>query len=91
VTPTEIETQKRNTTTVLDKIVKLYDSASGPWLWARTSPTALDVHLAIFLARLHDVGHAVLVPEPLVAFYHMARETKEWGNVYQGRKTIIGV
>ena len=91
MTPTEIETQKRNTTTVLDKIVKLYDSASGPWLWGRTSPTALTVHLAIFLARLHDVGHAVLVPEPLVAFYHMARETKEWGNVYQGRKTIIGV
>jgi hypothetical protein len=90
VTPTEIETQKRNTTTVLDKIVKPYDPAIGPWLWGCTSPTALDVHLAIFLARLHDVGHAMLVPEPLVAFYHMARETKEWEILYHGRKTIIG-
>ncbi|KAE9379703.1 hypothetical protein N431DRAFT_398147 [Stipitochalara longipes BDJ] len=91
VIPAEIEAQQKNTRTFLEKIAKIYDPNSGPWLWGRTSPTALDVQLAILLARLHDVGRAVLVPEHLVPFYFMVLETKEWQNVYQGRKTMIGV
>ncbi|KUJ08945.1 uncharacterized protein LY89DRAFT_598871 [Mollisia scopiformis] len=91
VTPEEIETQKSNTTTFLDKIAKLYNPGSGPWLWGRISPTVLDVQLAIFLARLHDVGHAILIPKHLLPFYSTMTETNEWKDVYQGRKTMFGV
>jgi hypothetical protein len=90
ITPAEIETQISNAKTFLEKIEKIYDSSSGPWLWGRTSPTALDVHVAIFLARLHDVGRATLVPGHLLPFYFSATETQGWKDVYQGRKTMIG-
>lgn len=75
----------------LEKIAKLYRPTSGPWLWARTSPTVLDVQVAIFLGRLIDVGRDVLIPKDLIPFYSGVRETEEWNRVFQGRKTLIGV
>ena len=91
VTLEEIDSQKYNAYEFLQKIAELYEPDKGPWLWGRSSPSALDVHVAVFLGRLHDVGRAELVPEKLVPFYDMAKETKEWNDVYQGRKTMIGV
>ena len=91
VASAEIETQISNARTFLEKIAGLYNPSSGPWLWGRTIPTVLDVHLAVFLARLHDVGRATLIPKHLIQLYSMAIETKEWQDIFQGRKTMMGV
>lgn len=91
VTAAEIETQINHAKTFLEKIAKLYEPSKGQWLWGRTSPTVLDVHVAVFLVRLHDVGRAVLVPEKLVPFYEVVMEMREWSDVYQGRSTMFGV
>ncbi|KAH6706352.1 hypothetical protein BKA61DRAFT_558853 [Leptodontidium sp. MPI-SDFR-AT-0119] len=91
VTEAEIEAQIGNAKAFLQKVAGLYEPNNGPWLWGRTSPTALDVHLAVFVARLHDVGRGVLVPEYLVLFRTHVMETKEWEDVYQGRSTMFGV
>ncbi|KAG4442870.1 hypothetical protein IFR05_001666 [Cadophora sp. M221] len=91
VTETEIEAQIGNARAFLEKVAGLYEPKNGPWLWGRTSPTALDAHLAVFVARLYDVGREVLAPENLVPFRTRVIETEEWEAVYQGRSTMFGV
>jgi len=89
--PEELDGEANNAKTFLEKIGKLYHSSHGQWIWGQKMPTVLDVHIVIFLVRLYDTGRAMLIPERLVAFYLMAIGTKEWQDVFQGRRTMMGL
>ncbi len=91
VTADEIETQITNTKAFLNKVAKFYEPSNGTWLWGRITPTALDIHVAVFLARLEDVGRGELVPNELALFHEAVSKTTKWAEVYQGRSTMIGV
>lgn len=69
----------------------MYEPGNGPWLWGRISPTVLDIHVAIIIARLGDVGREALVPNNLGRFCDSVMEKKEWQDVYQSRCTMFGV
>jgi len=62
VTDSEIKAQVENSKKFLAKIADLYEPANGPWIWGQRNPTALDVQVAVFIARLHDVRWCGLVP-----------------------------
>lgn len=89
--PEKVDDEADKARIFLNNIGVLYHSSHGPWLWGQQIPTVLDVHVVIFLARLYDAGHAVLIPERLVPFYLMAIETKEWQSVFQGQRTMMGL
>ncbi|PVH69738.1 hypothetical protein DL98DRAFT_578190 [Cadophora sp. DSE1049] len=91
VTDDEIEAQVENTKTFLEKIADFYEPGNGPWLWGQTRPTAIDVQVAVFIARLHDVGRGALVPDKLAHLREHMIGTNEWQELYQGRSTMFGV
>ena len=69
---------------------KAQNGATGPWLFGLTHPTALDAHLVVFIGRMRDVGREGLIPERLGAYADRAMAGPEWGDVMQGRRTMIG-
>ena len=91
VTDSEIETQVEKSKRFLVKIADLYEPSNGPWLWGHISPTALDAQVAVFIARLHDVGRGELVPEKLAKLCQHVIGMLEWQGLYQGRSTMFGV
>ena len=62
---------------------------SEAWLFDLPHPTALDVHLVVFIARMLDVGRHDIIPEKLKNYAERAMQTDEWESVMQGRKTMI--
>lgn len=85
----EIEVQRAQS--VLSKLEPLVLEGNGPWLYGRTRPTALDAHVVVFLARLHDVGRANLIPIGLEKYYERAIDTPEWQGVMEGRSTMTTI
>ena len=69
---------------------RLESLVTGQWLFGLSHPTALDVHLAVFIARMLDVGRDDIIPEKLRQYGARIAETKEWKDVMQGRKTMVG-
>jgi hypothetical protein len=65
-------------------------TTTGPWLFGLEHPTALDAHLIVFINRMRDVGRDALIPERLGAYADVAMGKKEWVDLMQGRKTMIG-
>ncbi|KIY00911.1 uncharacterized protein Z520_03577 [Fonsecaea multimorphosa CBS 102226] len=64
-------------------------TSSGPWLFGLTSPSALDAHLVVFVARMRDVGRANIIPETISDYADRAMALPEWQAVMEGRKTMI--
>ncbi|KAL3446404.1 hypothetical protein BJX65DRAFT_279528 [Aspergillus insuetus] len=62
---------------------------SPSWLFDLPHPTALDYHLAVFIARMLDVGRDDIIPDKLREYAALVWETAEWKAVMQGRKTMI--
>ena len=91
VTDSEIKAQVENSKKFLTKIADLYEPANGPWLWGQRNPTALDVQVAVFIARLHDVRWCGLVPAKLAQLRENVIGTLEWQELYQGRSTMFSV
>lgn len=91
VTDSEIETQVEKSRNLLVKISDFYEPANGPWLWGQIGPTALDAQVAVFIARLHDVGRGELVPEKLAKLREHVIGMLDWQDLYQGRSTMFGV
>lgn len=52
-------------------------------------PSALDAHLAVFIARMQDVGRDNLIPPKLREFGTRAKETPEWVKMMDGRSTMV--
>ncbi|KAL2783001.1 hypothetical protein BJX66DRAFT_319328 [Aspergillus keveii] len=59
------------------------------WLFALPHLTVLDYHLAVFIARMLDVGRDDIIPDKLRKYAALVWETAEWKAVMQGRKTMI--
>jgi hypothetical protein len=62
---------------------------SESWLFDFPHPTALDVHLTVFIARMLDVGRDDLFSDKMRNYAARAMQTDEWKSVMQGRKTMI--
>lgn len=62
----------------------------GPWLFGLTSPSALDAHLVVFVARMRDVGRSNIIPKAVSDYVDRAMAQPEWQTVMEGRKTMIG-
>lgn len=62
---------------------------SKSWLFNLPHPTALDLHLAVFIARMLDVGRDDVIPAKVKEYGARVMETKEWKAVMNGRKTMI--
>jgi hypothetical protein len=65
------------------------NDASGFWLLGLPQPSALDAHLVVFIARMHDVGRKDIVPETLDRYADAAMAQDEWKHMMQGRKTVM--
>ncbi|EMC95910.1 hypothetical protein BAUCODRAFT_34669 [Baudoinia panamericana UAMH 10762] len=61
------------------------------WLFGSDRPSALDAHLAVYLARLRDVKREDLIPGRLGTYLEHAMSMPEWEQVMQGRKTMPGI
>ncbi|KAH8812214.1 hypothetical protein F5884DRAFT_784746 [Xylogone sp. PMI_703] len=59
------------------------------WVFGSSSPTALDAHLIIFIARLCDIGRKDLIPKRVLEYGEMATKTPEWDQVMQGKRTVL--
>lgn len=71
-------------------LASLEERFIGPESWIFGSqPTALDVHLVVFIARMTDVGRDNLVPEKLKSYGKWAMQKSEWVELMEGRKTMI--
>jgi hypothetical protein len=62
---------------------------AGSWLFGLPHPTALDYHLAVFIARMLDVGRDDVIPEKVRKYGARVTQTTEWKAVMQGRKTMV--
>ena len=60
---------------------------SESWLFDFPHPTALDVHLIVFIARMLDVGRENIISGKMRNYATRAMQTDEWKSVMQGRKT----
>ncbi len=58
------------------------------WIFGPT-PTALDAHLVVFIARLTDVGRDHLIPAKLKDYCAWAMQKPEWVAMMNGRKTMV--
>lgn len=90
LTALRIEEAENRTKVILRKMEHLlHQHSSESWLFASSSPTALDAHLIIFIARLFDIGRKDLIPERLLEYGEMACKTQEWDQVMQDRRTVM--
>ena len=74
----------------LGQVLEQHGTGSKPqsWLYGST-PTALDAHLTVFLARLEDINHLDLVPEILKSYKDwVTKERTEWREMMGGLRTM---
>jgi len=62
-----------------------------PWLFGSGAPSALDAHLAVFLARMRDIGRSDLISSHLAAYLERVERTVGWQRVMKGRRTMPGL
>ena len=71
-------------------LASLNDRLAGPETWVfGASPTALDAHLVVFIARMIDVGRDYLIPTRLQDYGAWAMQKPEWIEMMGGRKTMV--
>jgi glutathione S-transferase len=88
VTPAQVDTEVERTRSFLSRVEQLLVPPSGPWLFGRAVPTALDAHLVAFLARLQDLERGELISPGMSAYRDAAMKTPEWRRVMNGRQTM---
>ena len=59
------------------------------WIFDLPHATALDAHLAVFIARMLDVGRENIIPDKLKKYAERVTQTVEWNSVMQGRRTMV--
>ena len=59
------------------------------WIFGGSEATALDAHLAVFIARMIDVGRESLIPAKLQAYGAWVEKSVEWCQMMEGRRTMI--
>ena len=64
----------------------LTGSKSG-WLLGFIQPSALDAHLAVFIARMYDMEKSYLIPKTLQNYATRIFESEEWLDLMQGKTT----
>lgn len=85
-----VKDAEKRTIIFFDKISKLrsrYARKETPWIFG-DSPTALDAHTVVFVARLLDVEHRHLIPDDIVASANEAMRLPAWQDTMQGRRTL---
>ena len=90
--PDAMNERARNLLSEFERIVpskQEQGSASGPWLFGLPSPSALDAHLVVFVARMRDVGRAGIIPDKVSEYADRAMARPEWQGVMEGRKTMV--
>ena len=63
------------------------DGSQSGWLFGFGQPSAMDAHLAVFIARMNDMEYGDLIPEALQKYAKRIFETEEWINLMQGKTT----
>lgn len=86
--PDRIEDAIDQTKRFNKEIQSLLSASSTGWIMGTTNPTALDAHVVILLARLHDIKRENLIPEALVAYGKAAMEQPAFPEALQGPSTI---
>lgn len=81
------EQQTRQFFSKVENERQLYAKEGSLWTYGG-NPTALDAHMAVFIARLMDVKRLDLVPPHMAKLVKDFRSTTEWHNVMQGRPTL---
>lgn len=74
--PSETVKNERLAKELLASLEKLMDRTDG-WIYGET-PTALDTHLVVFIARMTDVGRQALIPEKVKKYGDWAMQRPEW-------------
>ena len=85
--PSETAKNEKLAKELLASLEKLMDRTDG-WIYGET-PTALDTHLVVFIARMTDVGREGLIPEKVRSYGAWAMQTPEWVKMMDGRKTMV--
>ena len=85
--PSETAKNERLAKQLLASLDKLIDRPGG-WIYGKT-PTALDTHLVVFIARMIDVGRQELIPEKVKMYGDWAMQTPEWIKMMDGRSTMM--
>lgn len=85
--PSETARNEKLARELLATLEKLIDRPNG-WIYGET-PTALDTHLVVFIARMTDVGREELMPDKVKAYGAWAMQTPEWLKMMDGRKTML--
>ena len=85
--PTETAKNEKLAKELLASLEELMDRPNG-WIYGET-PTALDTHLVVFIARMIDVGRPALIPEKIRMYGSWAMQTPEWVQMMGGKKTMV--
>ncbi|OQV08105.1 Glutathione S-transferase, domain-containing protein [Cladophialophora immunda] len=78
----------------LEKVeaIRVQQATEGsPWLLGGEHPTALDAHVAVFVARLQETEHEDLVPEGMNRWAKPIMALPEWETLLKGKPTHYGV
>ncbi|KAJ5149555.1 hypothetical protein N7448_001133 [Penicillium atrosanguineum] len=80
------EAEERTSAVLGDLVVRQTQEGKGrgPWILDTEYPTALDAHLAIFLARLQDVNRHDLIPPELSEYVKTAIAGPEFSAALKG-------
>lgn len=86
--PESVEEAIKRTKQWMAEIQPLVAQSKTGWCFDTTEPNALDAHLVVFLARLHDVRRDNLVPESVRKYGEVAMNQKAWKNTMEDRRTM---
>lgn len=89
--PQTLSSEEKKTAILLKEIGQIRDKhqdSSSPWIFGTVSATALDAHLAVFLARLNDVGRSNLIQGSMASYADDILGLPAWKDFMQGRTTM---
>ena len=84
IEPESVEQNRQRTITLLRKLEGHLSTSQSGWLFGFDTPSALDAHLVVFLARMRDVGRNDLIPEIFEKYALRALEGDAWKEVQSG-------
>lgn len=87
LTPQASKKNEEYAAQLMTRLESLLNASQTPWLFGLESPSALDAHLVVFIARMQDIGRGDVIPSALQNYGERAMNGPEWHEVMQGRHT----
>lgn len=84
----EVENNLKRSLAIMHELQAILGDSPTDWCFGLEQPSALDIHLLVFLVRLQDAAQDELIPNALQSWADKFMQMDEWANLMQGTRTL---